>query len=80
MKLEKFAKIIDIEIGQVLIVKDNDTEEDEPCIKIMFQPEGLGVCSFTATYEDEETRDEAYLAVRADAVQKSIENALGGLL
>ena len=48
-----FAKIYETEIGQILITKDTHAESCNPEVRTYFEPEGLGVCSISATMKDD---------------------------
>lgn len=51
--MEKFAKLFESEVyGQILVLMD--TEEGDPVLKISVCPPGLGVCSCTIKFEDDD--------------------------
>jgi len=44
--MDNFAKLYNNEeVGQVLVVMMTD-ENHNPCVDVMFKPEGLGVCKY----------------------------------
>lgn len=48
-----FAKIFDSEIyGQLVLIKQGDDESGAPELRVLMEPEGLGVCSVAVKYED----------------------------
>ena len=49
--IEKFAKLYETNIGQILIKIDTDTD-DKVEVRFSFTPDGLGVCSVAATMKD----------------------------
>lgn len=62
--MKQFAKLFDTQqCGQIVAIAGKDDDEN-PAIRIMFKPAGLGVCehclSFHDTSEGRECRDEAF--------------------
>lgn len=48
-----FAKLYETPIGQILVKLDEDSDGN-PEVRFYFQPEGLGVCSFSLGYDDDD--------------------------
>ena len=72
MKPENFAKLFEDEkYGQILVMLDTN-ENGEPCVKIMAQPPGLGVCAFALSFKDEEDAQDTF-----DHIE--IEHAIAGV-
>jgi hypothetical protein len=54
MTTEKFAKLFEDEkYGQILVIRDTD-DEGEPCVKVMAQPHGLGICAVSLAFSNDE--------------------------
>ena len=71
--MSDFCKLFDTERGQILVKIDRNAEGD-PEVRFFAQPEGLGVCTVAAGYEDNDAgwdKAEDYFA-RVDSA-KAIE-------
>lgn len=47
-----FCKIYETDLGQILVINDTD-EACDPCIKILFSPPNLGICTVTMGFSTE---------------------------
>ena len=73
--MDIFAKLLEVNGYQILVQKDTN-EKDEPTLVITFQPNGMGLCSFTPTFNDNddgyEARDKAFDEVTEEKVYDAI--------
>lgn len=54
MATEKFAKLFEDEkYGQILVLRDRN-DDDEPCVKVMALPPGLGICAISLAFKNED--------------------------
>ncbi len=66
-----FAKMFQSEeVGQIVIMKETDDEQD-PCIKIYFDPniEGLSICRSTISFPKEESMDKTFEVIELRHVE-----------
>ena len=52
--MEKFAKLYETELGQILVKQDEDEQGAE--VRIYFTAENLGVCSIGLTWQKDEPK------------------------
>ena len=57
--MKNFCKLYETDLGQIVIINDTDDDGD-PCIKILFSPPNLGVCTVSMGFSTEtDSLDEA---------------------
>ena len=50
-----FAKLYETDRGQILVKFDTDNDECAPEVRFYFEPEGLGVCSTSVIFSDDDS-------------------------
>lgn len=51
--MNQFAKLFNTHRGQVLVLlRDDGTAENGPCVEISAKPEGFGICATTIDFPD----------------------------
>lgn len=83
MKNKPFAKVFGNDEHQVAIILEPD-DENKPRLRILFQPNNLGVCSFGFSYDDNnagwDTAEEQFDKMDEARARSLVAKAVKGIL
>ncbi len=73
-----FAKLFETELGQILVKKDTN-EEDDSEIRFYFTANGLGVCSSAYTYKNEDSAINFFENITKESATSAVKGVMVSL-